>query len=114
MIKYYVVSLEERDIRHGIIIYKDVVTSSCRKVIESMTMSFTFETFSFAEMQFTLTDHILYIPHTKVKKDDVPESTKGFPVLLKTDPVCRYFRFERGDVIQVHRKNGTCMYRIVH
>lgn len=111
MLKIYIALLEERDVRHAIVIYKDAVTSSCRKVIESMT-TFLFETFSFAEMQYDITTHCLYVPHAKVIPR--PQQTKGYPILLKSDPICRYFAFERGDVIEVTRHSGIKAYRVVH
>lgn len=113
-IKAYIQDLEQSNIRHCIIIYEDVITSSCKKVLEYM-VRFEFETFQLNEMQYDLTKHCLYNPHEKLSMDEIKsiESTKQFPIILKSDPVCRYFHFQRGDVIRVRRKDGIIVYRVV-
>lgn len=113
-IKAYIQELEQLNIRHCIIIYDDVITSSCKKIMEYM-VKFTFETFQLNEMQYDITKHDLYNVHEKLSAQEVAEisCTKNFPILLKSDPVCRYFHFQRGDVIRIRRKNGIIVYRVV-
>lgn len=113
-IKAYIQELENSHIRHCVIVYDDVITSSCKKILEYM-VRFTFETFHLNEMQYDLTKHVLYNVHEKLTTQEVAriECTKKFPVLLKSDPVCRYFHFQRGDVIRVKRKDGVIIYRVV-
>jgi DNA-directed RNA polymerase I, II, and III subunit RPABC1 len=113
-IKAYIQELEQSQIKHCIIIYDDVITSSCKKILEFM-VRFTFETFHLNEMQYDLTQHVLYNIHEKLPPQEVSAISciKSFPVLLKSDPVCRYFHFQRGDVIRVRRKNGVIVYRVV-
>jgi len=113
-IKQYLQELEMANIVNAIIIYDDVITSSCKKILECM-VRFTFETFTCNEMQYDLTEHILYSPHEKLSKEQVSHlgCTKKFPILLKSDAVCRYFHFQKGNVIRITRKNGIVIYRIV-
>lgn len=113
-IKAYIQELEEIDIQHCIIVYDDVITSSCKKILECM-VKFTFETFHLNEMQYDLTKHVLYNPHEKLNTHEISSigNTKNFPIILKSDPVCRYFHFQRGDVIRIRRKNGIVIYRVV-
>jgi DNA-directed RNA polymerase subunit H (RpoH/RPB5) len=37
----------------------------------------------------------------------------SLPSLLRTDPIVRYYHFQKGDVIRVTRRNGTQIYRLV-
>lgn len=113
-IKAYIQELEQSNIRHCIIIYDDVITSSCKKILEYM-VRFTFETFHLHEMQYNLTKHVLYNVHEKISPQELAPGLciKNFPILLKSDPVCRYFHFQRGDVIRIRRKNGIIVYRVV-
>lgn len=113
-IKIYIQELETLNIKHCIIIYDDVITSSCKKIFECM-VKFAFETFHMNEMQYDITKHDLYNHHEKLTKEELSKLTciSKFPIILKSDPVARYFHFQRGDVIRVRRKNGIIVYRVV-
>jgi DNA-directed RNA polymerase subunit H (RpoH/RPB5) len=37
----------------------------------------------------------------------------ALPFILKTDPVSRYYYFQKNDLIKITRRNGTITYRIV-
>lgn len=114
-IKSYIQELEMHRILHCIILYDDVITSSCKKIFECM-VRFEFETFHLDRMQFDITQHRLYNPHERLTKDEVAQlgmSTKKFPIILKSDPVCQYFHFQKGDILRIRRKDGVIVYRIV-
>lgn len=114
-IKTYIQDLEARHILHSIILYDDVITSSCKKIFECM-VRFEFETFHLDTMQFDITKHVLYNPHERLTKEEVEAlsmPTKKFPIILKSDPVCRYFHFQKGDTLRIRRKDGVIVYRIV-
>ena len=113
-IRSYIQILETKQIFHTIIIYDDVITSSCKKILEHM-IRFTFETFHINEMLYDLTEHKFYNRHEKLSSDEIKmlKDTKYFPILLRSDPVSRYFFFQKGDVIRIFRKNGIIIYRIV-
>lgn len=114
-IKTYIQELESHHILHSIILYDDVITSSCKKIFECM-VRFEFETFNMDRMQFDITQHSLYNPHERLTPEEVESlscPTKKFPVILKSDPVCRYFHFQKGDVLRIRRKDGVVVYRIV-
>jgi DNA-directed RNA polymerase subunit H (RpoH/RPB5) len=64
------------------------------------------------------TKHRFYCPHERLPKDKITEEIpriglQSLPVLLRTDMVSRYFRFQKGDVIRIQRKNGAIAYRLV-
>jgi DNA-directed RNA polymerase subunit H (RpoH/RPB5) len=114
-IRSFIQELEQSNIFHTIIIYDNVITSSCKKILEHM-VRFTFETFHIREMSFDITEHMYYNPHEKMTHDEIrnlKNDIKNFPVLLKTDPVCRYFAFKKGDIIRIKRRNGIIIYRLI-
>lgn len=113
-IKAYIQELGELGIHHCILIYDDIITTSCKKILERMVM-YTFETFHMDEMQYDLTKHVLYCPHERLTSglNLNPAAVKKFPVLLKTDAVCRYFHFQKGDIIRIRRPEGIIVYRVV-
>jgi DNA-directed RNA polymerase subunit H (RpoH/RPB5) len=52
----------------------------------------------------------------KIEKKNGKEGTsklRNFPIMLKSDPVARYFRYKSGDVIRVITSDDEISYRIV-
>jgi len=70
-------------------------------------------------MQYNLTKHELVPKHEKVDineknaEDFKKSKTDKFPILLKTDPVARFYGFSKGDIIKITRKNGYVTFRRV-
>jgi len=114
--KYMVYQLQQHKLRHGIIVYHNILTSSARKAIENLT-DYTLELFEKKELQYNPTHHRLYCPHTIIPKEDVQKELRvpvsSLPILLRNDVISRYFRFLKGDVIRIVRKNGSVAYRLV-
>jgi len=98
-----------------IIVYRSSVTSSAKKSLE--TLEYDFELFGLHELQLNITRHRLVPRHERVllsEKEELDRNYKGkIPVILHTDPVSRYYSFERGEYIRITRKDGTMIYRIV-
>ena len=113
IMKEYIKLVESMSIKHLILIYSGVMTSSARKVIENL-FHLRVELFTEQELKFNITTHRYYCKHVKV---DNPEIKKKFglkiPVLLQTDPVVRFFGFQRGDLIEVTRRDHFVTYRMV-
>lgn len=114
-VKFAVFQLQQHLIKHAIIIYQNIITSSARKAIEHL-QDYTIELFEKKEMQYNPTHHRLYCPHIRIDKDNIEipaDQISLLPILLRTDVIVRYFHFHRGDVIKINRKNGSVAYRIV-
>lgn len=114
-VKYAIYQLQQHRLKHVLIVYQNLITSSARKAVEHL-QDYVMELFEKKELQFNPTRHRLYCPHTRIKKDskELPPGQIGLlPVLLRTDVVSRYFHFHRGDVIRIERKNGSVAYRVV-
>lgn len=98
-----------------IIIYRSSVTATAKKSIE--TLEYKFELFGLNELQLNITQHRLVPRHVPVSQEEkvmLDADFKGkLPQILVTDPVCRYFAFERGQYIRIHRKDGSMTFRVV-
>lgn len=111
--------MESKQIFRSIIVYKDSVTPVAKKIIEEIT-TMTIELFDFEELQYNITKHYL-VPHhelafakgSKELKAFKVKYKDNFPVILKSDAVCKFYGFLKGDVVRVFRKNGMIMYRMV-
>lgn len=114
-VKYAVYQLQQHKLKHVLIVYQNIITSSAKKAIEHL-QDYVIELFEKKELQFNPTKHRLYCKHVKIDKNsnEVPtEQINNLPVLLRTDVITRYFHFNRGDVVRVQRKNGSVAYRVV-
>lgn len=98
-----------------IIVYRSSVTSSAKNSIE--TWDFNFELFGLHELQLNITRHRLVPRHSPVTESEKVTLDKDFkgklPTLLTSDPVCRYFAFNKGEYVRISRKDGSIMYRVV-
>lgn len=111
---------EYENIRNLIIILQNTWSSNCRKVIENL-MHFDIEVFDLNEFQYDITELYYFVPHEKlINKEEIATIRKNYgttiPVILKTDPISKYFKFERGDIIKVLRDDfdqKVISYRIV-
>lgn len=97
-------------IQHAILVYDGSMTSSVKKVVQQTQIEL--ELFEKKELRFNITKHILVPKHVRIEKTSGYDYTK-FPVIRKTDPVCRFYNFAQGDLIKITRKNGSVYYRIV-
>ena len=114
-VKYAVFQLQQHRLRHAIIIYQNIITSSAKKAMEHL-QDYALEMFEKKELQFNPTRHRLFCPHTRVDKNsnEVPkDQISNLPVLLRTDVVAKYFYFHRGEIIRIQRHNGSLAYRVV-
>jgi len=64
--------------------------------------------FNERELYLKYVDHQLVPKHSKVdektkKKLDKEFNTKMFPLIYVTDPVCKYFDFQVGDILKIER-----------
>lgn len=114
--KSFVAILQKNNFHHAIIIYDNVITSSTRKLLDHL-WDIHVEVFHIDEMQFNLTHHSLYAKHELLDTEGLQEIKhlmKKLPIILKTDPVVRYFDFQKHSVLKIYRLDGTISYRIVH
>jgi DNA-directed RNA polymerase I, II, and III subunit RPABC1 len=112
-VKEFVSILNTVDINHCICVYTDTVTSMAQKLIENTT-EFQIELFTLQELQYNITKHILVPTHICLTDEESKEFRKQFgirfPVILTTDPVCKFYNFKRGGIIKIIRKSNDNEY----
>lgn len=114
-VKYAIYQLQQHRLKNAIVVYQNIITSSAKKAMEHL-QDYVLEMFEKKELQYNPTRHRLYCEHVKIDKNDneVPkDQVVNLPVLLRTDVICRYFHFHRGDIIKIKRLNGSIAYRVV-
>ena len=115
-VKEYIKISSGFGINHCIIVYTDSVTSMAKKLIEN-SVDIKIELFMSTELQFNITRHRLVPTHIKLDDVDAKKFKKQFglkfPAILKTDPISRFYGYERGDIIKIIRPSDYIMYRIV-
>ena len=107
-VKEYINLLHQMKMKHCIVIYTESVTSLAKKLIEN-SVDIKIELFTSEELQYNLTKHRLNPIFERLSSEDMKEfkDTHGLrhPAILITDPVARFYDYQRGDVIRVIRKN---------
>lgn len=111
---------ESQKCRNIVLILQNYWSTNCKKILENLTF-FSIDIFYLKEFQYDLTELYYYVPHEKIDDPNLIQEIKtsfgnSMPVLLKTDVISRYFKFERGDIIRVRRNDfntETICYRIV-
>lgn len=118
-IQEYITMMKKMNINHCIIVYKDNVTPKAKEIIEDCS-DLKIELFHEQELRYNLTKHYLVPKHEIAFKNKTAECIEfknkysdKFPILLKNDPVSRFYDFQKGDIIKITRKNGFITYRIV-
>lgn len=114
-IKEIVNLLQDNEVYHGIIVYKENITASAKKLIESLE-DFEIETFAKKELQYNLTKHRLVPLHEKIPDEEAKEIVKKFgtklAILLRGDAVSKFYNYKHGDLIRITRTDSVS-YRIV-
>lgn len=107
------------EMRHVMIIYQSVITSSARKALDNL-LNYKIELFESKQLVFNLTKHFYYCPHRRCTSKEVEMIKKKvggnlsvLPKILRTDAVSRFMLFEKNDVIEIQRRSGIPAYRIV-
>lgn len=115
IIKEYISIITKEKYDKCIIVYQDSVTSSAKKSLE--IMEYNIELFSLGELQLNITEHRLVPLHERASKEEkeyLEKTSKGrLPFILLTDPVCRYYYFQRGEYIRITRADKSVIYRVV-
>lgn len=116
-LKSYIQHCENTIIKDIIIIYQNNITTNCLKVIEHL-FQYSIELFSLDEFQYDITKLYYYIPHEKVVDEKIIKEMKekyknNLPILLRNDPISRYFGFKRNDIIKVIRGENEICFRQV-
>jgi DNA-directed RNA polymerase I, II, and III subunit RPABC1 len=115
IIKYLI----DHNINHCILVHTGNNVSA--KVLEIshnlLVLNTKLEFFPYSNLKFNITKHELVPKHELVVGKEAQELKKKFGkfliVILSTDPVSRFYGFNRGDVVKIYRKDQTIIYRKV-
>jgi len=112
----YLTEMNANNIKHSIIICNKI-TPTIQTMIKMNIDNLKIETFTETELSYNITKHSLVPLHENTSDEEATEVKEKLgtklPILLKTDPICRFYNFKHGNIIKVHRKDGYIMYRIV-
>ncbi len=116
-VKNIINTLNNKNLNHAIIIYKTDTTSYAKKIINNIKKEFVIETFFEKNLLYDITKHRLVPKHIELSNEEskkfIKDYGKKFPVILKTDPICKYYNFKKGNIIKIIRNNNYIIYRIV-
>ena len=102
-------------ITHGIIVYNESVTAMTAKSIDQ-SIGMDMELFSINELQFNITKHSLqpeYFKKVKISSDLKKTFVSKLPIMKTSDPIARFFRFTKGDIIEIKQRSGIINHRRV-
>jgi len=110
--------LQKEKINHGLIVFDGIPTPAVKNVIgNTPNLDINIELFDVNDLQFNITKHRLVPLHIPLDKEDAKEFKQKYgmdiPVLLRSDPVSRFYDFAKGDIIKIIRRNGFVSFRIV-
>jgi len=109
--------IQENGGSRSIIVYKDVITCFARKVLDNLSLNLV-EHFHCKELEINILTHVMQPrKFIKVIGDEasfiLEKWGKNLPKMYTSDPVSRYLSFKDGDLIEIHRKDDTVVYRKV-
>jgi len=108
--------LDQIQSKYCIIIYNNNITSSAKRVLNNF-VDVVFEMFTVNELKYNISDHILVPKHICLNPTEQEEFIGkmgiDIPILHKTDPVCRFYNFQKGSIIKVIRRDNSISYRLV-
>ena len=112
----YITLMNSLGVTHSLVVYQDSVTAAANKINRDLENT-EIELFSEEELQYNITKHRLQ-PKFEILECEEAEKFKKeygtkFGTILRSDPIARFYFYQRGDVVKILRKDGYVDYRIV-
>jgi DNA-directed RNA polymerase I, II, and III subunit RPABC1 len=118
-IKEHISVLDKMKMKHCVVVYIDSITPPTKKLVKN-SVDMKIEIFTQKELQYNITKHRLVPKHERLSEEEANEFKKKFgikfPSILLTDPITRFYNYQRGDVIKITRLSNRgkhVSYRIV-
>ncbi len=115
-LKDVIAMCEDLQIRQLILVYREVITPSAKKTLESIH-TINIEQFALAELMYNPTKHELSSRHELADQEEADEVRAKFgpnlPLLLRSDKMVRWYNYKPGSIIRVTRPGGHVVYRLV-
>jgi DNA-directed RNA polymerase I, II, and III subunit RPABC1 len=121
-VKEYIDLMYQSGIHHAIVVMQETVTPVARKVVEELPQSnehsgYIIELFESKSLRYNITKHRLVPKHIVLGKAEGVAFRHEFgaklPSLLRSDPIARFYFYQRGDVVKIERNDGFVSFRIV-
>jgi DNA-directed RNA polymerase I, II, and III subunit RPABC1 len=104
---------KDEDYKHIIFIFKEKINNNNEKNIKELLEGVTYELFPIKNLLFNITKHSYVPKHELLSVDEANNIMKiysiknksQFPIILKSDPVARYYDFKPGQLIKVYRSS---------
>jgi DNA-directed RNA polymerase I, II, and III subunit RPABC1 len=96
-----------------IVVYKTSISTFAKQFISTEVDNILVQLFSEKELRFNITKHELVPSHkllSVIEKANLltKYKLKHLPVILISDPVCRYYGCLPGDIVEITRQSETC------
>ena len=118
-IQVYIAIMNELEIFHAVIVYKDGVTAFTKKAVDQ-SLEMRFELFAVENLQYNITKHRLQPKFERLEEKEAENFKKEFGIRFGTmrndDPIALFYDYNKGDVIRITRDNSgnkSITYRIV-
>lgn len=104
-----------------ILVVQENVTQNNMKAIQSLDLPI--EVHLISRLQFNITKHVLVPKHEVIRDkaviDDILARYKlknkyQLPIILKTDPIARYYGMKNGDIVKITRASETAGEYVVY
>jgi DNA-directed RNA polymerase subunit H (RpoH/RPB5) len=100
---------------HIIFIFKDKINNNNEKNIKPLIENHTYEIFPIKQLLFNVTKHSFVPKHEILSKSEMEDiqnkfsikNKSQFPVILKSDPVARYYAMKPGDFVKITRTSTS-------
>ena len=108
----------KNEVSHSLIVCSSSPTPAFKTALSKTSdMGLTIEVFQAEDLQYNITKHALVPAHIKIPKDEQKKFRElygvNIPILLRTDPVSKFYNFEKGEIVKIVRRNGYISYRVV-
>ena len=112
----YITIMNEKEISHSIIVYKEGVTPATKKTIDQLEEKHI-ELFAEEDLQYNITKHVLQPKFHCLTPQQSNAFKKQYGTKFATmkydDPIARFYDYQKGSVIRITRKNGYITHSIV-
>lgn len=110
---FVISSMESNGINHAIVVYEGQFSSIAEKTLRS-TSERRIECFRRLSLMFNVTKHEWVPPHVRLTPKEKKNILGGrnlkdenLPIILRSDPVARWYGYKRGDLIKITRLSET-------
>jgi DNA-directed RNA polymerase I, II, and III subunit RPABC1 len=108
---------DDTDLKHILFIFKEKINNNNEKNIQDLLYDpryineLTYEVFPIHKLLFNISKHSFVPKHEVLSNEKALEIQKNyaiknksqFPIILKTDPVARYYDIKPGQLVQITR-----------